>query len=49
MIMESEMKSLKEEKVNAKGEAVESTNAYLPKLYMCSVFIGSKGSGKLGH
>ena len=46
MIIESEIKSLKEEKVNLKDETVESSNAYLPKLYMCSMFIGSKGSGK---
>jgi len=46
MIVESEIKSLKEEKVNLKDETVESNNPYLPKLYMCSMFIGSKGSGK---
>ena len=46
MRIESEIKSLKEEKVNLKDETVESTNAYFPKLYMCSMFIGSKGSGK---
>jgi Ni2+-binding GTPase involved in maturation of urease and hydrogenase len=46
MIIESEIKSLKEEKVNLKDETVESSNAYLPKLFMCSMFIGSKGSGK---
>ena len=46
MIIESDIKSLKEEKVNLKDETVESTNVYLPKLYMCSMFIGSKGSGK---
>ena len=31
MIIESEIKSLKEEKVNLKDETVESTNPYLPK------------------
>ncbi len=46
MIFESEIKSLKEEKVNLKDETVESWNAYLPKLFLCSMFIGSKGSGK---
>ena len=46
MIIESNIKSLKEEKVNLKDETVESSNVYLPKLYMCSMFIGSKGSGK---
>ena len=46
MIIESDIKSLKEEKVNLKDETVESSNVYLPKLYMCSMFIGSKGSGK---
>ena len=39
-------KSLKEEQVKLKDESVESNNPYLPKLYMCSMFIGSKGSGK---
>ena len=46
MIVESEIKSLKEEIVKLKDESVESSNCYLPKLYMCSMFIGSKGSGK---
>ena len=46
MIVESEIKSLKEEIINLKDETVESNNPYLPKLYMCSMFIGSKGSGK---
>ena len=46
MIVESEIKSLKEEHVKLKDESVESNNPYLPKLYMCAMFIGSKGSGK---
>ena len=46
MIIESDIKSLKEERVNLKDETVESSNAYLPKLYMCSMFIGAKGTGK---
>ena len=46
MIVESDIKSLKEETINLKDETVESNNPYLPKLYMCSMFIGSKGSGK---
>ena len=46
MIVESEIKSLKEEKVKLKDETVESNNPYLPKMYFCSMFIGSKGSGK---
>ena len=46
MIVESDIKSLKEEQVKLKDESVESNNPYLPKLYMCSMFIGSKGSGK---
>ena len=36
MIIESDIKSLKEEKVNLKDETVESSNVYLPKLYTCS-------------
>jgi hypothetical protein len=32
MIIESEIKSLKEENVNLKDETVESSNAYLPKI-----------------
>ena len=46
MIVKSDIKSLKEETINLKDESVESNNPYLPKLYMCSMFIGSKGSGK---
>ena len=46
MIIESEIKSLKEEKVNLKDETVESTNAYLPKMYFCGMWIGAKGTGK---
>ena len=46
MIVESEIKSLKEEQVKLKDETVESSNPYLPKLYFCAMFIGSKGSGK---
>ena len=46
MIVESDIKSLKEETINLKDESIESNNPYLPKLYMCSMFIGSKGSGK---
>ena len=46
MIVESEIKSLKEEQVKLKDETVESSNCYLPKLYFCAMFIGSKGSGK---
>ena len=46
MIVESDIKSLKEETINLKDESVESNNPYLTKLYMCSMFIGSKGSGK---
>ena len=46
MIIESNIKSLNQEKVNLKDETVESSNAYLPKLYMCSMFIGAKGTGK---
>jgi tmRNA-binding protein len=37
MIIESEIKSLKEEKVNLKDETVESTNPYLPKMYFCGI------------
>ena len=38
MIVESEIKSLKEEQVKLKDETVESSNPYLPKLYfvLCS-------------
>ena len=46
MIIESEIKSLKEEKVNLKDETVESTNPYLPKMYFCGMWIGAKGTGK---
>lgn len=46
MIVESEIQALKQEKVILKDETVESSNPYLPKLYFCSMFIGSKGSGK---
>ena len=46
MIIESEIKSLKEEQVKLKDENVESSNPYLPKLYFCGMWIGSKGSGK---
>jgi len=46
MIIESEIKSLKEEKVNLKDETVESNNAYLPKMYFCGMWIGAKGTGK---
>ena len=46
MIVESDIKSLKEEQVKLKDESVESNNPYLPKLYTCAMFIGSKGSGK---
>ena len=38
MIVESDIKSLKEEKVNLKDESVESNNPYLPKLYVCDVY-----------
>ena len=46
MIVESEIKSLKEEYFKLKDESVESNNPYLPKSYICAMFIGSKGSGK---
>ena len=46
MIIESEIKGLKEETIKLKDESVESTNPYLPKLYMCDMFIGAKGTGK---
>ena len=46
MIVESEIQALKQEKVILKDETVEISNPYLPKLYFCSMFIGSKGSGK---
>ncbi len=47
MIVESDIKSLKEEQVKLKDESVESNNPYLPKLYTCAMFIGSKGSGNV--
>jgi hypothetical protein len=31
VIIESEIKSLKDEKLNLKDETIESSNAYLPK------------------
>ena len=34
MIVESDIKSLKEETINLKDESVESNNPYLPKLYV---------------
>ena len=37
MIVESDIKSLKEEQVKLKDESVESNNPYLPKLYVCYV------------
>ena len=46
MIIESEIKSLKEQHVKLKDETVESINPYLPKLYFCAMFIGAKGTGK---
>ena len=49
MIVESEIKSLKEDHVKLKDESVESNNPYLPKLYMCAMFIDSKGSGKFHY
>jgi hypothetical protein len=47
MIVESDIKSLKEETINLKDETVESNNPYLPKLYMCGIWIGAKGTGKI--
>ena len=46
MIVESIIKGLKDEPITLKDETVESTNPYLPKLYMCGIWIGAKGTGK---
>ena len=48
MIIESNIKSLNQEKVNLKDETVESSNAYLPKLYFCGMWIGSFNSDPSG-
>ena len=46
MIVESIIKGLKNEPITLKDETVESTNPYLPKLFNCGMWIGSKGTGK---
>ena len=46
MIVESVIKGLKDEPITLKDETLESTNPYLPKLYMCGIWIGAKGTGK---
>ena len=46
MIVESLIKGLKDEPITLKDETLESTNPYLPKLYMCGIWIGAKGTGK---
>ena len=37
MIVESVIKGLKDEPITLKDETLESTNPYLPKLYMCGI------------
>ena len=46
MIVESLINGLKEEPIKLKDETVESDNPYLPKLYMCGIWVGAKGTGK---